>query len=163
MPCLEESITTSLPSPCDIRGNSVGPLAFLSSPHWEIFLLKIDVEGFDMDVLDGADETLSEGRVRFLIFEYNWKWFSGGRTRTLHSVVDGLYQRYDFACFFIRGRRLYPLFGAWWNDAYEVRDWSNIFCTRRADADRLRQGFSELFVTMECGSGNPCLWLCSTQ
>jgi hypothetical protein len=41
-----------------------------------IFLLKSDVEGYDMNVIFGAQQLLKEKRVRFLTFEYSDKWFS---------------------------------------------------------------------------------------
>jgi len=38
---------------------------------YKIDLLKIDVEGAELDVLNGAKETLERGRVRFVYFEFN--------------------------------------------------------------------------------------------
>lgn len=39
-----------------------------------IALLKIDAEGHDCQVLRGAEQTLREGRVEVVQFEYNWRW-----------------------------------------------------------------------------------------
>lgn len=36
--------------------------------------LKIDTEGFDFDILKGAQDTLANGRVELVQFEYNWRW-----------------------------------------------------------------------------------------
>jgi FkbM family methyltransferase len=56
-------------------------------------LLKIDVEGHEQWVLEGARSALSQGRIRTIMFEYNDYWRqSGGR---LASVV-GLLQRSNF-------------------------------------------------------------------
>lgn len=37
-------------------------------------ILKIDTEGFDLNVLRGAERALTEGRVDLVQFEYNWRW-----------------------------------------------------------------------------------------
>lgn len=39
-----------------------------------IFMLKIDTEGYDFCVLQGARRTLAEGRIDLVQFEYNWRW-----------------------------------------------------------------------------------------
>ena len=39
-----------------------------------IFLLKIDTEGFDPFVIEGAHRMLTQRKVRFILMEYNIKW-----------------------------------------------------------------------------------------
>lgn len=99
----------------------------------DVYFLKIDTEGYDPDVLQGAARMLRERRARFVEFEYNGKWFSRGRNRTLRQVVQWLGQQGDYECFFISARHLHPLGGEWWHDAQETRGWSNVFCGWRGD------------------------------
>lgn len=99
----------------------------------DIFFYKMDTEGYDMDVLDGSHRLLSEKRARFIEFEYNGKWFSLKRTRTLKQVTRKLYETYDYECYFISEKFLHPIFGDWWHDAMEIRAWSNVFCGQRRD------------------------------
>lgn len=37
-------------------------------------MVKIDTEGFDLLVLRGAEQTLHDGRIEIVQFEYNWRW-----------------------------------------------------------------------------------------
>lgn len=39
-----------------------------------VTMVKIDTEGFDLDVLRGAKNTLAQGRIDLVQFEYNWRW-----------------------------------------------------------------------------------------
>ena len=39
-----------------------------------ISMLKIDTEGFDLAVLQGARQFLTDGRIELIQFEYNWRW-----------------------------------------------------------------------------------------
>jgi FkbM family methyltransferase len=39
-----------------------------------ISMLKVDTEGYDLDVLLGARQMLAEGRIDIVQFEYNWRW-----------------------------------------------------------------------------------------
>ena len=45
----------------------------------KIDLLKIDVEGHDMEVLEGASELVDAGAIEAIQFEYNQRWIHGGR------------------------------------------------------------------------------------
>lgn len=47
-----------------------------------IDFLKVDVEGFDLHVLRGAEKTLKEQRVDIIQFEYNTAWRDNGSTLT---------------------------------------------------------------------------------
>ncbi|MBW8366834.1 MAG: FkbM family methyltransferase [Arenimonas sp.] len=49
-------------------------------------MIKIDVEGFDSLVLEGAARTLQEGLVDVVQFEYNWRWLLN--SRSLHWVFQ---------------------------------------------------------------------------
>ena len=39
-----------------------------------VAMVKIDTEGFDLLVLKGAEQSLQEGRISVVQFEYNWRW-----------------------------------------------------------------------------------------
>jgi len=39
-----------------------------------VWMLKIDTEGYDCSVLQGAGRMLREGRITVVQFEYNWRW-----------------------------------------------------------------------------------------
>lgn len=118
-----------------------------------IHLLKVDAEGYDAAVLDGADGTISSGSVQFIAFEYNAKWRgaaesprgddrSGSTTTaaedrmpspyTLQAAVAWLRRR-RYLCFLVTPAALLPLSGDLWRDAYEFYRWSNVLCGRRED------------------------------
>jgi FkbM family methyltransferase len=41
-------------------------------------MVKVDTEGFDLEVLRGATETLARGAIDVVQFEYNWRWLLNG-------------------------------------------------------------------------------------
>lgn len=45
-----------------------------------VSMIKIDVEGFDSLVLEGATHTLGDGLVDVIQFEYNWRWLLNARS-----------------------------------------------------------------------------------
>jgi FkbM family methyltransferase len=52
----------------------------------KVSLVKIDTEGFDLHVLRGAEESLYEGRIAVIQFEYNWRWLLN--RASLRDVFD---------------------------------------------------------------------------
>lgn len=69
------------------------------NPAIEIDLLKVDTEGFEMEVLLGAKETLSLRKPKFIQIEFNWHQLY--RSHTLYAfskILDGyiLYQVLPF-------------------------------------------------------------------
>ena len=62
------------------RENYLGPLS-------EIDLLKIDTEGFEMEVLLGAKETLSLRKPKFIQIEFNWHQLYRGHTLYAFSKI----------------------------------------------------------------------------
>jgi FkbM family methyltransferase len=44
-----------------------------------IDFVKIDVEGYDLHVLEGAGRLMDEGRIKMFTFEYNAPWIESGR------------------------------------------------------------------------------------
>jgi FkbM family methyltransferase len=102
---------------------------FQSKSKLDIFLLKIDTEGYDYTALDGAHKMLAAKRVKFLSFEYNSKWFSQGRTKTLKQVSYELYDSFGYECYWILNEAL----GEWWQEKYEIKNWSNVFYGQKGD------------------------------
>ncbi|KAI9018958.1 S-adenosyl-L-methionine-dependent methyltransferase [Hyaloraphidium curvatum] len=117
-------------------------------PDWQVYLLKIDAEGFDGWVVRGTEELLRQKRVKYLVFEYNPKWFETGRQITLKetlSFLDGL----GYICYWILKDYLIPASGTYWVDAYEDKSWSNFFCGRKTDPELaivLRLYSHDLFI-----------------
>ena len=106
-------------------------------------MLKIDTEGYDYYVIRGASQLLAAGRVKFLVFEYNSKWFSQGRNTTLQSVVRDLLE-VNYTCFWILNTDLVPMSGKMWMESYETASWSNVMCGAIGDLDvkRVVNGFN---------------------
>jgi FkbM family methyltransferase len=96
-----------------------------SSPS--IFLLKIDAEGYDHSVMAGASRVLEKKYARFLVFEYNNKWFTQGRLINLKGVVESL-RHVGYICFWIGHSNFIPVTGLYWSESYEIKTWSYLFC-----------------------------------
>lgn len=47
---------------------------FLQQLGVSVSMVKIDTEGFDLLVLQGAENMLGNGRIETVQFEYNWRW-----------------------------------------------------------------------------------------
>lgn len=107
-------------------------LASIGEHDTRILLLKVDTEGFDGQVLRGAEGILARQLARFIVFEYNSKWhYQGGDT--LAGVVSWLADL-KYACHWIAADRLVPLSGKFWHPSYEFWEWSNVFCFAEGDA-----------------------------
>jgi hypothetical protein len=114
--------------------NMIPTLTGFMNPQLNIFMLKIDTEGYDYFVLEGARQLLASKRIKFIAFEYNSKWFTQGRTHTLKQTVAELYENYSYECYWILKNLLIPISGIYWDDEYEIRDWSNVMCGITGDA-----------------------------
>jgi hypothetical protein len=95
-----------------------------------IDVLKIDAEGSDPLVLQGAMSVLEAMTVRLLMFEYHqncpWVLFS------LKKIVDDL-SKIGYMCYFVGQSGNWPLSDRFWNDAYEFHRWANVACVLRND------------------------------
>ena len=95
-------------------------------PH--IDFLKIDVEGHDADVLEGADHLLKEHRVTVLKFEYGTLWSGDQKPHRLLSQVISKLDNYSYACYFEGKNAFLKLTQSCWSETLETRFWSNVFC-----------------------------------
>ena len=100
----------------------------------EVDVLKIDAEGHDWAVLQGAESFLRRGAIKAIFFELsnamNEDFFRihrlGGRSERLHSAREptlrSLVRWLDELAYdtYLVGPVLIPLWGAWWRDEYEV-------------------------------------------
>ncbi|CAK9016491.1 unnamed protein product [Durusdinium trenchii] len=100
----------------------------------EIFLLKIDAEGFDPLVLRGAKELLRKHRVRYLIFEVDRVWASAGHGIRLDQTVKELYQL-GYLCFVLHPKALVPIYAFWWHPSFNENTWTNVFCACEFDPE----------------------------
>lgn len=69
-----------------------------------INFLKIDTEGYDMFVLEGAKTLLENKRIEIIQFEYNSLWEYSGRTL---SIALNFLQSFSFKVFILRKDGLY--------------------------------------------------------
>lgn len=94
--------------------------------------LVIDAEGSDPLILAGSRDILSS-KSRFLQFEYHFRgaWMP---PQSLKAVVGDLDVKYGFDCY-LHGpdSTLWRLSSGCWNDAFELRQWSNVACVKRSD------------------------------
>lgn len=111
-----------------------GPIDFIS----------VDVEGYDFDVLLGANETLPH--VRYLEFEYNWK---GSWGKQKLSDATNFLKSHGFTCYWAGTEGHIWRITDCWLDYYDLHFWSNIACVNLNDpiikpmARRMEQLFQE--------------------
>ena len=95
-------------------------------------VLKVDAEGADRDVLDGAESLLAANRIRVVLFEYGHGWLAGqsdtsaANLETTVKWLDGL--GYDV---YLVGDVLLPLHGDCWFADLETWAWSNVVAVSR--------------------------------
>ena len=102
----------------------------LHSTAGDIFWLAIDTEGNDPAVLRGAEETLREGAVTVLQFEYNGE---RGLWRDPNVLLGPIVEHLDalrYTCFLEASHKLY-LLSRCWSPAFEWKAWSNVICAHQ--------------------------------
>jgi FkbM family methyltransferase len=109
----------------------------------QIDLLKIDTEGFDPLVLQGADTVLRRHQVRLLLFEYHG--IGMWQTIRLQQVVTDLDER-GYICYQIGRTGLFRLTGCW-SEMFEMKRWSNVLCLSKHES-RLRIFIEELLIKL---------------
>jgi hypothetical protein len=124
------------------RNTTLVSLTTLDEEFWnadvQIDYLKIDTEGYDLKVLLGAERLLTEGRIRFIQFEYNSQWLATGST--LRVAIDYLGQ-FGYEVFVIQQRGLSKFEYARWGDYFR---YSNFFACTSADVSALKDMVSDV-------------------
>ena len=95
----------------------------------DIAILKIDTEGFDPAVIDGARSTLEQGMADIVTFEYHYAGLWADTS--LQSVVASL-EAFGYACYFDGSPTLTRLDAQCWHASYEFKAWSNVVCVRKS-------------------------------
>lgn len=108
-----------------------------SSTKDHIFYAKIDTEGWDFQVMQGAEQLLRNHQLNAFSFEYGLMWnplfhlqaYNDVYTRpiapqniptpNLRQVSDWL-DDHDFDVFIIAKGLCIPVSGRWWQDSYEI-------------------------------------------
>ena len=91
-----------------------------------VCFLKIDVEGFEKEVIFGMENALRQNIVTLFTFEYGLKWSSKFRPNnhvTLQEMVSHLYKR-DFHTFIFGYKYWVPIYDKYWDPRF---DNTNIF------------------------------------
>eukprot|EP00897_Mesotaenium_endlicherianum_P003276 jgi/Mesen1/2977/ME000176S02018 len=125
--------TSSSANTSDVQVVSVDDLVRdLKIGHMHI--LKIDTEGFDPLVLQGARKTLESGAVSVLEFEYHH--FHHWAIANLEDVVNEL-DALNFECFLkgVPAERSYFRLTRCWSEELEVKTWSNVICSNRKEVE----------------------------
>ncbi len=113
----------------DVRNDRVPCITVdqvLQREGWlEIDVLKIDAEGHDLGVLDGAAGALKGQRVALILFEYNTFWPTLPE-RSLQHTVRWL-QNMGYVCYF-EGKNVLARLTACWHQALGEPTWRNVYC-----------------------------------
>ena len=109
-----------------------------------IDILKIDTEGYDTFVLDGASNSLSKGLIDFIIFEYNTFWPSDQRNEPtqLEKTVLNLYDKGKYVCY-LSGKAVLQRLTFCYDKTVGKRQWSNVFCA--SSTSKVGQGIIQVF------------------
>ncbi len=107
----------------------------------QIDLLKIDTEGADPLVLQGAKKLFSQEQVRMLIFENQGNGAWG--TTSLLGVIESLNSN-GFTCYMLGKTGMARLTNCW-DPIYDLKKWSNILCVHRRE-ERLHRFLDQLRI-----------------
>jgi FkbM family methyltransferase len=107
----------------------------------KIDLLKIDAEGADPLVLQGAKKLFSQEKVRMLLFENHG--IGAWTTTSLLSVIESLNSK-GFICHML-GKTGMARITDCWSPVFDVRHWSNVLCVHRREK-RLRSLLNQLLI-----------------
>jgi FkbM family methyltransferase len=107
----------------------------------QIDLLKIDTEGAEPLVFQGAKKVLSQEQIRILIFENQGNGAWG--TNSLLEVIESL-NSYGLTCYMI-GKTGIARLTKCWSPMFDVRKWSNVLCVHRRE-ERLRRFLDQLRI-----------------
>lgn len=88
-------------------------------------IIKIDTEGHDPNVLEGAKQTISDSKATLILFEYNKMW---PKSTTLEMIVTQMMEPHGYVCYLEGKTVLVKLNFGCWTSALEIRQWSNVWC-----------------------------------
>jgi len=89
----------------------------------EVFVMKIDVESFEHEVLKGSARLLEKHAIKFIIYEL------GGTPR---SAVPDFMEKFGYKCFLQFPDMLIPMSSNfWWYERldHETGEWANALCS----------------------------------
>ena len=87
-------------------------------------MLKLDIEGFEAQVVYSLGWLLKSRRIQFLVFEYaKNRW----RDQVLEHVIQYFYS-VGYMCFLLTREQLWPVGGPFWVQGYVNIVWSNFLC-----------------------------------
>ncbi|MGL5807618.1 MAG: FkbM family methyltransferase [Xenococcaceae cyanobacterium] len=89
----------------------------------KIDFLKIDTEGYDLNVLKGAQGLLSQQNIGVLQFEYNRNWLDAGST--LYNAIKFL-ESLKYKVFLLKSDGLYQFRYEWYGEYYEYSNFVGI-------------------------------------
>jgi hypothetical protein len=107
----------------------------------QIDLLKIDTEGADPLVLQGAKKLFSQEQIRMIIFENHR--VGAWETTSLLEVIESL-NSYGLTCYMIGKTGIARLTNCW-SPLFDVKKWSNILCVHRRE-ERLQRFLEQLCI-----------------
>jgi FkbM family methyltransferase len=106
-----------------------------------IDFLSVDVEGYDMPVLLGAQQTLR--KVKYLEFEYHeagvWK------HHKLSTAIWMLKEEYGFVCYWAGNDKLWRITDCWLGHYDRSKTWSNVACVSTTLAPLLLDRMEDQF------------------
>mmetsp|Transcript_14857 Transcript_14857/g.27484 ORF Transcript_14857/g.27484 Transcript_14857/m.27484 type:complete len:480 (+) Transcript_14857:95-1534(+) len=115
-----------------------------------IDILKVDTEGHDLAVLDGARQAIEAGKVSVILFEYNVFWPEKRKGEpALKAVVAELAQN-DFACY-LEGKNALVRLSYCWSNILATRQWSNIYCISTKNTEELVKVFDSYSLAFSSG------------
>lgn len=132
--------TNSLAGPIDERPSESEEVAVTTVDLYcatagieRIDLLKIDAEGYDLEVLAGASEMLDRKAIRIIQFEYNHRWIGA---RNYLKDAFSLLKPKGYSIGKLSGRRVefYPR----WNWELETWDEGNYACCPEGDESQFQ-------------------------
>jgi FkbM family methyltransferase len=106
-----------------------------------IDLLKIDTEGADPLVLQGANKLLSQGQIRMFIFENHG--IGAWVTISLLDVIESLNNK-GYICYMLGKTGIARLTDCW-SSVFDVKSWSNVLCVYRREK-HLRRFIEQILI-----------------
>lgn len=95
-----------------------------------IDILKIDTEGFDMNVIKGSTSYLESGKVGVIMFEFNVMWEN--HNYNLNDAIEYL-AYYSYRCFLEGKNYLVDLDPLLWDQlSFAKKRWSNVYCMKKS-------------------------------